>query len=156
MLTFASVHSLPPVLRVKQAAPHGWTHGHGVLKVAMQQSKAGLAAQRPPSCTQPPFSWKHFIIKFFSSKHCLQITALLEVTALHVLCVTCAALCFSVTDRLCSPLQKYRPMSNPDQGQRQAHVQPLGLSLQSSASTTLYLMELHKSEEKRFSSKIGE
>lgn len=48
-------------------------------------------------------------------------------------------------------------MSNLGQGQDQdqAHVQPLDLSLQSSASTTLYLMESHKLEEKRFSSKIG-
>lgn len=48
-------------------------------------------------------------------------------------------------------------MLNLDQGQAQgqAHVQPLDLSLQSSASMTLYLMELHKLEEKYFSSKIG-
>lgn len=48
-------------------------------------------------------------------------------------------------------------MLNLDQGQDQgqAHVQPLDLSLQSSVSTTLYLMESHKLEEKHFSSKIG-
>lgn len=73
----------------------------------------------------------------------------------QVPCVTFAALYFSVTEYFCSPLQKYRLMSNPDQGQDQAHVQPLDLSLQSSARTTLYLMELHKLEEKYFSSKIG-
>lgn len=46
-------------------------------------------------------------------------------------------------------------MWDQGQGQDQAHSQPLDLSLQSSASTTLYLMESHKLEEKRFSSKIG-
>lgn len=48
-------------------------------------------------------------------------------------------------------------MSNPDQGQAQAqaHVLPLDLSLQSCASMTSCLMELHKLEEKHFSSKTG-
>lgn len=73
----------------------------------------------------------------------------------HVPCVTYAALYFSVTDHLCSPLQKYHPTLNLGQDRGQAHVQPLDLSHQSSASTTLYLMELHKLEEKHFSSKIG-
>lgn len=73
----------------------------------------------------------------------------------HVPCVTYAALYFSVTEHLCSPLQKYHPTLNPGQDQGQAHVQPLDLSHQSSASMTLYLMELHKLEEKHFSSKIG-
>jgi len=69
--------------------------------------------------------------------------------------VSHATLYFSVTEYLCSHLQKYRLMSNLDQAQGQDHVQPLDLSLQSSASMTLYLMESHKLEEKYFSSKIG-
>lgn len=80
---------------------------------------------------------------------------LLEPMAAQVLHVACAALHFSVTEYLCSPSQRCRPMSNLDQGQDQAHVRPLDLSLQSSASMRLYLMESHKLEEKRFSSKIG-
>lgn len=73
--------------------------------------------------------------------------------------VTDAALHYKVEHpaSLCSLLQKYHLMWNPDQGQDQGqdHVPPLDLSLQSSASTTLYLMESHKLEEKYFSSKTG-
>jgi len=77
-----------------------------------------------------------------------------------MICVTDAALHYSIIEHpesLCSLLQKYHLMWNLDQGQDQGqdHVLPLDLSLQSSASTTLYLMELHKLEEKYFSSKTG-
>lgn len=80
---------------------------------------------------------------------------LLEAMAAPVPHVTPAGLDFSVTECLCSPSQRCHLMWDQGQGQDQAHSQPLDLSLQSSASTTLYLMESHKLEEKRFSSKIG-
>lgn len=79
----------------------------------------------------------------------------LEAMAAPALHVTCAALHFSVTKCLCSPSQRCHLMWGQDQDQDQAHSQPLDLSLQSSASMKLCLMESHKLEEKHFSSKIG-
>lgn len=80
---------------------------------------------------------------------------LLEAVAALALHVTYAALHFHVTECLCSPSQRCHLMWGQDQDQDQAHSQPLDLSLQSSASMKLCLMELHKLEEKRSSSKIG-
>ncbi|XP_033929739.1 72 kDa type IV collagenase-like isoform X5 [Melopsittacus undulatus] len=83
------------------------------------------------------------------------IQELYGIMTVRVLCGTYAALYFSATEHLFSPLQKCQPKLNLGQGQDPAHIQPLDLSLQSSASMTLYLMELHKLEEKLFFSKIG-
>lgn len=99
---------------------------------------------------------KRFYYQLFLLQESLQMITLLEALAALVPHVTHAAVHLSVTEYLCSPSQRCHPMLDQGQGQDQAHSQPLDLSLQSSASTTSYLMESHKLEEKRFSSKIGE